>query len=38
MTAQMTESDVEDAALVWFEELGYGILHGPGLGQLAGDT
>ena len=24
-----TEPDVEDAALAWFEELGYAILHGP---------
>jgi len=25
----ITESDVEDAALSWFQELGYAILHGP---------
>ena len=29
---RMTESDVEDAALGWFEELGYAVLHGPDIG------
>jgi len=29
MTNQFTESVVEDAALEWFGELGYSILHGP---------
>ncbi len=24
----MTESDVEAAALGWFEQIGYGVLHG----------
>jgi len=32
MTARMTESDVEDAALGWFGELGYACLHGPNIG------
>jgi len=27
--AGVTESTVEDAALSWFEELGYAVLHGP---------
>ena len=29
MSNQFTESVVEDAALEWFGELGYSILHGP---------
>ena len=29
MTAAFTESEVEEAALAWLEELGYEILHGP---------
>ncbi len=29
MPSTLTESHVEDAALEWFEELGYTILHGP---------
>ncbi len=24
-----TESEVEEVALGWFEDLGYGVLHGP---------
>ena len=31
-TRGMTESDVEDAALGWFEELGYTPVHGPDIG------
>jgi type I restriction enzyme, R subunit len=31
MTASLTESDVEAAALTWFEELGYTRAHGPHL-------
>ena len=27
----MDERDVEDAALSWFQELGYGLAHGPQL-------
>jgi type I restriction enzyme R subunit len=27
----MTESELEQAALAWFEGLGYKILHGPGI-------
>ena len=27
--SKFTESEVEDAALAWFEALGYTILHGP---------
>ena len=29
--ARLTESEVEDAALAWFEELGYAVAHGPEL-------
>ncbi len=29
MTRRFTESDVEDAALTWFAQLGYAVLHGP---------
>jgi type I site-specific restriction-modification system R (restriction) subunit len=29
MTANIAKSTVEDAALSWFRELGYGVLHGP---------
>ncbi|MFH1743642.1 MAG: type I restriction endonuclease subunit R [bacterium] len=29
MTPKITESTVEEAALGWFEELGYAVLHGP---------
>ena len=29
MSSNFTESVVEDAALEWFGELGYSILHGP---------
>ncbi len=29
MTEQFNESTVEEAALSWFDELGYGIAHGP---------
>lgn len=29
MGARFTESVVEDAALEWLEEQGYGVLHGP---------
>lgn len=29
MTEQFNESTVEDAALSWFDELGYTVLHGP---------
>ncbi len=29
MSPGITESDVEEAALIWFEELGYGVLNGP---------
>ncbi len=32
MSHRITESDVEDAALGWFEELGYAVLHGPDIG------
>ena len=28
-TTTLSESDVEDAALAWFDQLGYAILHGP---------
>jgi len=39
MTARLTESDVEDAALHWLEGLGYTILHGPDIaaGQPAAE-
>lgn len=29
MSARVTESVVEDAALAWLESLGYVVLHGP---------
>ena len=29
MVSTLNESTVEDAALTWFEELGYSIAHGP---------
>lgn len=29
--AQLTESDIEEAALAWLEALGYGVLHGPAI-------
>ena len=29
MIATLTESTVEEAALSWFEELGYAVSHGP---------
>jgi type I restriction enzyme, R subunit len=28
-TTTLSESDVEDAALTWFDQLGYAVLHGP---------
>ena len=31
MPKSVTESTVEDAALHWFEGMGYSILHGPGI-------
>ena len=31
MTDQFNESTVEEAALSWFEELGYGVAHGPNI-------
>ena len=31
MTGQFNESTVEEAALSWFDELGYGIAHGPSI-------
>lgn len=31
MTSQVCESAVEDAALQWFDGLGYDILNGPGI-------
>jgi len=31
MSTTITESTVEEAALAWFEELGYAIVHGPDL-------
>ena len=30
-SAAFTESTVEEATLSWFEELGYGIAHGPNM-------
>ena len=35
----LTESTVEDATLAWLEELGYAILHGPGIvvGEFAAE-
>jgi len=30
---RMTESDIEAAALGWFEELGYGVLYGLDMGS-----
>ena len=34
-----TESIVEDAALAWFDELGFAVLHGPEIapGELAAE-
>jgi len=39
MPANLTELDVEDAALEWFGELGYAVGHGPHLapGELAAE-
>ena len=31
MTTQLHESEVEEAALSWFDEFGYDVLHGPGV-------
>jgi hypothetical protein len=31
MSPSVAESTVEEAALSWFEELGYTIVHGPGI-------
>ena len=38
MTTCMTESDVEDAALGWFGELGYAVVHGPNIRSGAVQT
>ena len=32
MTARISESEVEDAALEWLADLGYSVLHGPDIG------
>lgn len=32
MITRITESEVEDAALAWLEELGYSVVHGPDIG------
>jgi len=32
MPPGLTESDVEEIVLFWFGDLGYEILHGPGIG------
>ena len=32
MITRITESEVEDAALAWLEELGYTVVHGPDIG------
>ncbi|MBI4660534.1 MAG: hypothetical protein HY735_16985 [Verrucomicrobia bacterium] len=39
MPERFAESTVEDAALSWLPELGYSILHGPGIapGELAAE-
>jgi type I restriction enzyme, R subunit len=39
MSAKFTESIVEDAALAWFGELGFAVLHGPEIapGELAAE-
>ena len=36
---RIAESTVEDVALAWLEELGYAVLHGPGIavGELAAE-
>jgi hypothetical protein len=36
MTTQVCESTVEEAALQWFDGLGYGILNGPEIGEGKG--
>ena len=34
----ITESDIEEAALDWFAELGYTVLHGPEIAPGASDA
>ncbi len=35
MPKNVTESTVEDAALHWFEGMGYSILHGPDIAPVS---